>query len=346
MKVNRKMLEINGQDGGGQILRSALALSMITGQGFRMVKIRGKRSKPGLMRQHLTCVKAALEVCGGVASGDEMHSTELVFNPGEVKAGDYEFRIGSAGSTTLILQTVLPALMLVAEKSTVEIHGGTHNPMAPTADFIKRAFLPQLEKMGGSVDFECVRYGFAPAGGGCIRAEIEPVQSFSNVSILERGEMVSQEVSCVLANVREEVADKELGRVKSALEWGDECFKIVNCDDVDGSGNVLFIEEVFENAVLHITSLGAMGKTAGRVAGDAVKAYQTFVKSKAAVDQRLADQLLLPMAVASSRGCGLGEIKTIGMTNHIKTNIQLIEQFLDVRFEIDDSEPGGLVIRV
>ncbi len=335
------MLEINGQDGGGQILRSALSLSMITGQAFRMVDIRGKRSKPGLMRQHLTCVKAALVICGGAASGAEMHSTEVVFKPGKVKVGDYKFRIGTAGSTTLLFQTLLPVLMLAEGVSNVEIHGGTHNPMAPSADFIERAFLPQIRDMGVAVGFECLRYGFAPAGGGCIRAEIHPVKNLTSFSILERGALVSQDVGCVLANVREQVALKEMNKIKSELNWDEDCFSIKHCGDVDGSGNALFIEEVYENSIIHITSLGAMSKSASRVASDAVKAYEMFRKSKAAVDTRLADQLLLPLALAGS-----GELKTLAVTNHIRTNIQLIEKFLEVSFSVDEVDPGGVVIRL
>lgn len=335
------MLNINGEDGGGQILRSALTLSMITGQGFRMVNIRGRRSKPGLMRQHLTCVKAAVEISGGAVSGAEMHSRELVFKPGRVTAGEYVFRIGSAGSTTLLFQTVLGALFFADGVSSVEIHGGTHNPMAPSADFIERAFLPQLRSMGAVVSLECVRYGFAPAGGGCIRAEIHPLDRLEGISILERGELVSQEVECVIGNVRDAVAEKEVEMVKGSLGWPEESFSIVKCDDVDGSGNALFIEEVYENMVIHITGLGAMNKSAGRVAGEAVKGYETFIQSKWTVCPRLADQLLLPMALAGS-----GELTCQSVTNHIRTNMKLIEQFLDQRFELDERESGRVVISV
>jgi len=335
------MIKINGQDGGGQILRSALTLSMVTGQAFRMVNIRGKRSKPGLMRQHLTCVKAALEVSGGSASGAEMHSTELVFQPAKVKAGEYVFRIGSAGSTTLILQTLLPALSLAGGVSTVEIHGGTHNPMAPTADFIERAFLPQLRQMGAKLAFECKRHGFAPAGGGVIWAKIEPVERLQGISILQRGLPLSQQVECAIGNVRAAVAQKEIAAVKASLDWPEESFRVRNCDEVDGSGNALFVEEVYQNTTLHVSSLGEMSKSAGRVASEAVKAYQRFVKSKAAVGPRLADQLLLPLALA-----GDGEFTTQSLTNHIRTNISLIEQFLDCRFRVDESVPGCVCIRV
>jgi len=335
------MITINGQDGGGQILRSALALSMITGQGFRMTNIRGKRSKPGLMRQHLTCVKAAIEISSAAVSGAEMHSTELIFNPGKVRAGDYVFRIGSAGSSTLLFQTIMPALIYADGVSEVEIHGGTHNPMAPSADFIERAFLPQIRAMGAPVSFECMRHGFAPAGGGCIRAEVHPVDQLKSLSILERGDLLSQKVESSIANVRADVAEKELKVVKSSLGWPEKCYHIKHCDEADGSGNALFIDEAYSNMTIHITSLGAPKKSAEIVANDAVKAYTTFQKSKAAVGPRLADQLLLPMALA-----GNSEIATQSLTNHIRTNIKLIEKFLVRRFLVDDSESGRVLISV
>jgi len=335
--MNSNMIVINGEDGGGQILRSALSLSMITGQSFRMVNIRGQRQKPGLMRQHLTCVKAALEVSGGSASGDEINSTELVFRPSQVKSGEYVFKIGSAGSALLLFQTILPVLMLADGDSSLEIHGGTHNPMAPSADFVKRAFLPQLDSMGVKVGFDCVRMGFAPAGGGVVRANIQPAKRLGFLSIMERGAVVSRDVESVVAHVRDNVARREVDTVKSVLEWDDECFSVRNCEDVDGSGNVLYVEEVYENVAIHITSLGGMKKSAERVAKEAVKAYRKYEKSKAAVGPRLADQLLLPMALAGS-----GELTTQSVTNHIRTNMRLIEQFLDVRFEVEELE-GGLV---
>lgn len=335
------MIEINGEDGGGQILRSALSMSMITGQAFRMVNIRGKRSKPGLMRQHLTCVNASLEVCGGAASGNEMHSTELVFKPGEVKAGDYVFRIGTAGSTTLLFQTLLPALMLADGVSNLELHGGTHNPMAPSADFIKRAFLPQIRVMGVEVNFDCVRYGFAPAGGGCIKAEITPVAQLSELSIIERGERVSRKVMCLLANVRKAVGEKEVKMVKSLLNWPDDSYELKICDDVDGSGNLLYIEEVYENSVFHLTSHGMHSKSAEKVAAQCVKSYKMITGSQAAVETRLVDQLLLPMALAGS-----GQIKTVAMSNHILTNIKLIEKFRNITFSLNRDLLGEIIIEI
>src|SRR4051812_15499079 len=168
------MIEIDGSEGegGGQILRSALSLSICTGQPFRIVKVRANRDKPGLMRQHLTAVKAAAEICAGDVDGAELGSRALTFRPGKLAAGDYSFAIGTAGSCTLVLQTVLPPLLAAAGESRVRITGGTHNPAAPPFDFLLRSFLPQVVRMGADVSLELVTPGFFPRGGGEIRAHI------------------------------------------------------------------------------------------------------------------------------------------------------------------------------
>lgn len=156
------------------MLRTALSLSMITGQAFRMTGIRGKRSRPGLLRQHLTAVRAAAEICGAEIHGAELNSTAIEFRPGAVKAGEYSFAIGTAGSTMLVLQTLLPALLQAHGPSTVRITGGTHNPAAPPFDFIEQAWLPLIRRMGAQVELALIKHGFVPCGGGQIEATIRP----------------------------------------------------------------------------------------------------------------------------------------------------------------------------
>lgn len=147
---------------------------MCTGQPLAIQRIRAKRPKPGLMRQHLTCVQAAVAVCGAKVEGAELGSQTLVFEPGPVRAGDYAFNVGTAGSCTLVLQTVLPALMLCAEPSRVSLSGGTHNPMAPPFHFLERSFAPLLRRLGVGLDLELRRLGFYPAGGGELSAVVRP----------------------------------------------------------------------------------------------------------------------------------------------------------------------------
>src|SRR5579883_1362869 len=193
------MIRIDGAygEGGGQMLRSALSLSLVTGKPFSIENIRAKRERPGLLRQHLTAVLAAAEVGGAEITGANLGSTSLTFSPGRVKAGDYRFAVGTAGSATLVLQTVLPALMLAEGASHVSIEGGTHNTAAPPFDFLDRSFLPLIGRMGPQIRLELDRYGFYPAGGGCIRATIEPTRQLAPLDLQMRGEITSRKVIAI-----------------------------------------------------------------------------------------------------------------------------------------------------
>lgn len=185
----KRMIALDGAqgEGGGQILRSALSLSMITGQPFTITGIRAGRAKPGLLRQHLMAVKAATEICRATVEGAELGSQRLVFRPGNVRGGDYRFAIGSAGSCTLVLQTVLPALWFADGPSRVEVSGGTDNPSAPPADFMRRVLEPLLAKIGIHQQTTLLRHGFYPAGGGVVATEVAPVTSFNTLLLGERG---------------------------------------------------------------------------------------------------------------------------------------------------------------
>lgn len=174
--MRKDLIELDGSEGGGQILRSALSLSMTSGQPLRIRNIRGRRSRPGLLRQHLTAVRAAAEICAAEVEGAELGSRELAFRPGAIRAGDYAFAIGSAGSCSLVLQTLLPALLAANGESRVRISGGTHNPLAPPADFLRDSWLPLLQRMGAEVDLELLRHGFVPAGGGELLARVRPAR--------------------------------------------------------------------------------------------------------------------------------------------------------------------------
>ena len=183
------MIVIDGSagEGGGQVLRSALGLSLVTGRPFTIENIRGRRKNPGLLRQHLTAVKAACEVGLAECKGAELGCRGLVFAPKGVRPGSYHWTIGSAGSCTLVMQTVLPALMVAAGPSDIVIEGGTHNPMAPPSDFLKETFLPLLARMGTKVEIELLRPGFYPAGGGKIQVRVEPAEKPQGLTLIERG---------------------------------------------------------------------------------------------------------------------------------------------------------------
>ncbi|MBK1830519.1 RNA 3'-terminal phosphate cyclase [Verrucomicrobiaceae bacterium R5-34] len=318
------MITLNGQDGGGQILRTALSLSMITGEAFRISNIRGLRKKPGLMRQHLTCVQAALEISGGSADGVEMGSTELIFKPGSITAGDYHFKIGTAGSTTLLAQTLIPALLRAGEGSTILLEGGTHNPLAPSACFLQHVFLPQLSKMGAKVQLDLQRHGFAPAGGGAIRCQISPCTALKPLHLNERGEEQSRRVLCHLAHVQETVAERELAAACKSLGWDPDCGETIDATDSSAPGNCLSAMMQFSHVTEMVTSHGAYGKSSERVARAAAKSMKNYLNSGAVVGTHLADQLLLPMALA-----GDGSMITLSPSNHVKTNIKVIQAFLN-----------------
>ncbi|WP_411845966.1 RNA 3'-terminal phosphate cyclase [Roseibacillus persicicus] len=329
-----KLIQLNGQSGGGQMLRTALSLAMVTGQPFRMTHIRGQRSKPGLMRQHLTCVKAAVEISQGTADGAELGSTELVFRAGEIQAGDYEFAIGTAGSTTLLLQTLLPALWMAKGKSTLRLSGGTHNPLAPPFDFVEQVFLPAMKKFGADATIRLVETGFAPTGGGILEARISPTAGLGKVNFTERGELQATSLRVISRQVSDSVASRLMDAVGKA--WPCDERKIEHRDEGPGQGLIGYAEAHFANGCEMVSGCGERGQSAEKIGHRMGKSMATFVNTRAAVGRHLADQLLLPMALA-----GGGEITTTAPDAHVPTNVSIIEKFLPVKFSIED-EGGGL----
>jgi RNA 3'-terminal phosphate cyclase (ATP) len=215
------MITIDGSEGegGGQILRTSLALSLVTGQPFRMERIRAKRQKPGLLRQHLTAVEAAKTVGCAEVAGADMNSQTLEFRPELVTPGNYRFAVGTAGSATLVLQTVLPSLLTASATSTSTLEGGTHNPLAPPFDFLARSFMPLIHRMGPCVELELKTPGFFPAGGGRFNARIEPVKQLSRLVLSERGAIRGRRARVWLSKLSPDVAERELAVVRDELKW-------------------------------------------------------------------------------------------------------------------------------
>lgn len=337
------MLEIDGTtgEGGGQILRTSLALSALTGLPFRLVDIRKKRSRDGLMRQHLTCVNAAAAVCGARTKGAELRSTTLEFVPGAIEAGDYEFAIGTAGSTTLVFQTVLPALASADGPSTVRVSGGTHNQMAPTVEFIKDTFLPQLAKVGPTVDLDVPKFGFYPAGGGQIEARIQPA-AWTGFELVERGEIVRRSAEALVAHLPEHVAERELDTVMEQLSWKLEQGSIVYADDLaPGPGNVLTIQLESEALTETFVGFGEKGVPAERVASRTCDEVKRYLVSGAPVGEHLADQLVLLFAIAGS-----GRFRCSAPSQHTLTQLEIIPKFLEVDIECERIEEKVWEIQV
>ncbi|MDF3932086.1 RNA 3'-terminal phosphate cyclase [Pseudomonas citronellolis] len=338
--MNKHLIELDGAEGGGQILRSALSLSMITGKALRIVNIRGRRSRPGLLRQHLTAVRAAAEICGAAVEGDELGSRSLTFRPAAIRGGDYRFAIGSAGSAVLVLQTLLPALLFADGPSNLAISGGTHNPLAPPADFIARSWLPLLRRMGAKVDFELLRHGFMPAGGGELRARVEPGE-LRPLHLPEAGAVRSRSARALLAAIPGHVADRELEKVRRHQDWHTAAAQVVRLPEEQGPGNALLLEVECEHLTLMFCAFGQPGVSAERVASQALRQADDWRSSAASVEEHLADQLLLPLALA-----GGGSFTTPQPSEHLLSNRAVIEAFLPVRIACEPRVAGGQHIRI
>ena len=336
------MLHIDGAqgEGGGQVLRTALGLSLVTGQPFLIERIRAARQKPGLQRQHLTAVLAAAEVGGARLEGAELGSQRLCFRPGRVRAGHYRFAIGTAGSTTLVLQAVLPALLCADGASTVELAGGTHNPLAPPFDFLQLAFAPLLHRMGAGLELALDRHGFYPAGGGLWRATVAPA-AWQPLSLLERTAPRSPRARILIAQLPGHVAEREARELRQRLGLKADAIALVEVT-ANGPGNVVHVCLPSAASTEVVTAFGERGVTAETVARRAAEEAQALLAADVPVGEHLADQLLIPLALAG------GTFRTVAPSLHTRTNAAVIEQFLPVRFAMaeDEARPGTWVVTV
>lgn len=355
MKIEVKnMIELDGSqgEGGGQILRTALALSLVTGKPFRMDNIRAKRPKPGLMRQHLACVNAAVAVGGGVertsavnADGQtvQIGETTLVFTPGEVRAGDYEFAVGSAGSCMLVLQTVLWPLLQAKAASTLLLSGGTHNPMAPSCSFLT-ALAPYFAGSGEALfDIELRRHGFYPAGGGEVRVHLHPpAQGFSAIHLMERGALIEAYAECLHAGLPKGVAERELAVLQQGLGWDETRLRNRGLRSNEGPGNALLAVLRYEHITEVFAAYGEKNVSAEQVARRVLQEVKDYQAHQAPVGPHLADQLMIPMALAALQG-KRGRYWATELTEHTRTNARTIEAFLPVKFSLEPLQGGAVV---
>src|ERR1700744_3361722 len=280
------MIEIDGSvgEGGGQILRTSLALSMCTGQPFTLARIRARRAKPGLMRQHLTCVQAAAAVSGATVQGAALGSGTLVFEPGAVKPGDYAFSVGTAGSCTLVLQTVWPALMLAEAPSHLKLAGGTHTPMAPPFHFLERCYAPLLRRLGAGSELALRRLGFYPAGGGEIDVTIHPAaDTLRPVDLLQRGDRAQAFAECLAPALPGAVARRELDALARALAWAPEPPRGPVVRQNEGPGNALMATLSPANVCELFTQFGEKGVTSEQVANALAREVRDYEASTAAL---------------------------------------------------------------
>ncbi|KAA8734696.1 RNA 3'-terminal phosphate cyclase [Acinetobacter qingfengensis] len=335
-------IQIDGSqgEGGGQILRTALALSMIRGQAFELINIRAGRKKPGLMRQHLVCVQASQQISQAYVQGAELHSQRLYFAPQHVQSGKYQFQIGSAGSTTLVLQTLLPALLLQNQASELTISGGTHNPLAPTADFIEQCFLPALKKLGIDTEFKLNKAGFFPIGAGEIYIKIQPWQHRNRLNLLDCGALQSIGAFAAVLNLSEkaQIVQRELATLNKRLKLDTQHQFHLNGIS---QGNTVYVKVECENHTQLFTSLGEIRKSAEQIANHLAEQVKQYMESSAAVDEYLADQLLLPLALGQG-----GEFTAQYISEHTRTQASMIEKFIECDIEFIELNKNLFQIKV
>ncbi len=320
-------------EGGGQILRSALALSLHLQRPIHLINIRAQRRPPGLRRQHLTCLLAAAELSGATLEGAQIGSQEIHFTPGPLRPGRYTFDIGTAGSTTLLLQAILPPLLLASGPSHLTLHGGTHNPQAPPFDFLGQVLLPQLQRMGARVRLHLQRPGFYPRGGGILAAEIEPVSRLHPLELTERGEIQEIAAQAVVAGLPRHIAERELKVLAERLDPPPARSEIVELSEC-GIGNIVTATVRCRHVTELFCGFGERGVRAEKIAGALAGEVRNYLDAQVPVGPHLADQLLVPLALA-----GGGRFITLPPTRHTTTTIRVIEAFLPWKFSLEQQSP-------
>lgn len=307
---------------------------------MQLDNIRAGRSKPGLLRQHLTALRAAVEVGDANVDGADIRSQSVYFAPKTIRAGRYHFAVGTAGSATLVLQTVLPALCIANGRSDIILEGGTHNPWAPPYDFLANAYFPLLQQTGPKVSSGLEQYGFYPAGGGRFSVGVEPTNRLSGIELLDRGRITDRSVTALVANLPGSIAQREIDVAARRLDWPPSCFHIRTERKSAGPGNVVMIDVQSENVRELFTSFGRHGVRAENVAKDAIKQLRAYLAAEVPVGPYLADQIMLPLSLAAWRDGDTSRFRTLALTQHSRTHIDVLQQFLSVRIEVDSAEDG------
>ena len=330
------MLEIDGSDGGGQLVRTALACSALTGEPFRMTGVRGARPNPGLRPQHLAAVEAVASVCDATVSGAEAGSEELRFDPGPVAGGEYEVAVGTAGSVPLILDAVLPVGYALSGPLSLRTTGGTDVKWAPTADHHRAVKLPLVRRAGLEAEAAVERRGFYPAGGGAATLSLASSDP-REIELTERGPLRSLRVASVASESlrKPEVAERQAEAALEALKSRDPTAPVESTVEYAGSdspGSAVLVRAEYEDSLAGFDALGERGVPAEEVGEAAADAFAGFDDaSEAAVDEHVADQLVLPLAVAG------GAVAIPRVTDHVATNVETVRSFgADVRIEGGD----------
>lgn len=319
-------------EGGGQVLRTSLTLSVLLLKPFEMINIRANRPNPGIQAQHLKAIEASALISNAIVEGATLKSSKIKFYPREIKSGNFKINIGTAGSTSLVLQTLYLPLSFANATSALSIIGGTHVSWSPTFDYIKNCWLYFMNKIGLDIKVEMKRAGFYPHGGGEIKAIINPVNEIKALNLTERGKLLKIQIYSAHTNLTDEVAKRQAKTAEKILKNHGEIETIIDELQSHSKNTTIAITGIFENSVCCYTNLGEKGKRAEAVAEEACEKFLKFISSDSVIDEYMADQILLPLSIAN----GVSEFTTTKITNHLKTNMDTIKKFLDVDFEISE----------
>ncbi|MCJ7716895.1 MAG: RNA 3'-terminal phosphate cyclase [Anaerolineales bacterium] len=330
--MNKIVIDGSVGEGGGQIFRTSLTLSLLTQQSLHIFNIRSKRSSPGLKAQHLAALKASASISGAKVEGDFLGSQEVLFFPGEIRPGKYKFEIPTAGSTALVLQTIFIPLSVASKKSQVSIIGGTHVPWSPPFHYLKWQWLPWMEKIGYSGKVELDHCGYYPAGGGGISCSVIPAGSIQPVQITDKGRLIQIRGISAATDLPKDIPNRQRLRFISSMG---SSYPLNDIRSVilpgKGRGTFLTVLVEFEKSTACFTSLGKKGKRAEHVADDLISEVKEYLNSSGSVDAYLPDQLLIPLSFAS----GPSKIKTPRVSLHLLTNAEVIQRFLQVSIRIE-----------
>ncbi len=329
------MIEIDGSAGGGQLLRTALSLSALTSSPFKVINIRkGKvNAAPGLMPQHMAGIEIVGKFCNAEIKGLEQGSLEVEFFPQKLNAKDMKIDIGTAGSVALLLQTLLPILIFSKESTKLSIIGGTEVRWAPTIQYFQRVLLNNLKAIGVNVEVDVQRHGYYPSGGGRVIVRTNPTKRLKSLNILERGNIHGINIESACGLLPPMVADRQ---AKASLNTLREHFReakysvVHQVDRTDSTGSSVTCYAICDKSVVGGSALGERGVNAEKIGEMAAQELLMSLKSNTPFDKYMADQLLIFLALAQ----GTSEIKVERITDHVVTNIKVIEKFLPVKFKV------------
>jgi RNA 3'-phosphate cyclase len=333
-----EVIRIDGSfgEGGGQILRTSLALATHLCRPLEVVNIRKSRKTPGLMPQHLTAVRACRKICGAEVVGDKIKSDTLKFYPKKVKPGKYTFDVAegrrSAGSASLVMQTIMLPLFFAGGESHVKVKGGTHVPWSPPATYLRQVFVPMLGRLGLDAQIKVHKWGWYPEGGGEISCSIRSAKGIKLHDYMERGKFVRLTGLSAVANLQMSIAERQRRHARQALkEAGYGANITVRQVRSQGKGTILFLTAEFENVLAGFSSLGVKGKPAEEIAEETATMFIDFIGKDVCVGQHLADQMLPYLCLARRRF----KINVSAITPHLITNLWVIKKFFNLRVEIE-----------